>query len=92
MTLRLVENDAQRRIAELEAALRRERAIAETERRRAELAEASARQAWRFPAWHLQASDIGSEARGDFHADTSLPPGFVRITKANYNNSGFDRF
>jgi len=44
-----------------------------------------------WASWHLQASDIGKLDRGDFHADTSLPPGFVRITKANYTNSGFDR-
>jgi len=42
-------------------------------------------------SWHLQASDIGTEARGDFHTDNSLPDGFKKITKANYNNSGFDR-
>ena len=42
-------------------------------------------------AWHLQASDIGDEARGDFHPDDSLPSGFKKITKRDYNNSGFDR-
>jgi endonuclease G, mitochondrial len=42
-------------------------------------------------SWHLQASDIGTEARGDFHADDSLPDGFKKIRKADYNNSGFDR-
>lgn len=42
-------------------------------------------------AWHLQASDIGNQARGDFHPDDSLPSGFKKITKADYNNSGFDR-
>ena len=42
-------------------------------------------------SWHLQASDIGTNARGDFHADNSLPADFKKITKANYNNSGFDR-
>lgn len=42
-------------------------------------------------SWHLKASDIGSESRGDFHADDSLPEGFKKITKRDYNNSGFDR-
>jgi endonuclease G, mitochondrial len=42
-------------------------------------------------AWHLQKSDIGNVSRGDFHPDLSLPAGFKRITKANYNNSGYDR-
>ena len=42
-------------------------------------------------SWHLQASDIGAESRGDFHPDGSLPAGFKKITKANYNNSGYDR-
>jgi endonuclease G len=41
--------------------------------------------------WHLQASDIGAEERGDFHVDESLPPGFKRIAKKDYNNTGFDR-
>ena len=44
-----------------------------------------------WASWHLKATDIGKLDRGDFHADTSLPAGFVRITKANYTNSGFDR-
>lgn len=42
-------------------------------------------------SWHLQASDIGDESRGDFHPDDTLPAGFKRIKKADYNNSGFDR-
>ena len=42
-------------------------------------------------SWHLKRSDIGTISRGDFHVDTSLPAGFVRITKADYNNSGVDR-
>lgn len=42
-------------------------------------------------AWHLQSSDIGSVSRGDFHVDTSLPDGFKRITKQDYNQSGYDR-
>ena len=42
-------------------------------------------------AWHLQASDIGDEERGDFHPDASLPAGFKRITKGDYTGSGFDR-
>jgi endonuclease G, mitochondrial len=42
-------------------------------------------------AWHLEASDIGDEERGDFHPDTDLPDGFNKIKKADYTNSGFDR-
>jgi len=42
-------------------------------------------------AWHLQLSDIGDVERGDFHVDTSLPPSFKRITKQDYNGSGYDR-
>lgn len=42
-------------------------------------------------AWHLQSADIGTVNRGDFHVDTSLPDGFKRITKQDYNNSGYDR-
>lgn len=42
-------------------------------------------------SWHLQASDIGTQSRGDFHPDDSLPDGFKKIKKADYNNSGFDR-
>jgi endonuclease G len=42
-------------------------------------------------SWHLQASDIGTEERGDFHPDDSEPAGFKKITKADYTNSGFDR-
>ena len=42
-------------------------------------------------AWHLQASDIGTVERGDFHVDTSLPEGFKRITKQDYTGSGYDR-
>src|SRR5262245_26842475 len=42
-------------------------------------------------SWHLQASDIGDEDRGDFRADDSLRIGFKKITKKDYNNSGFDR-
>jgi len=44
-----------------------------------------------WASWLLVARDIGTVSRGDFHPDTSLPAGFVRITKANYNNTGFDR-
>lgn len=42
-------------------------------------------------SWHLQMSDIGDEERGDFRADDSLPAGFKKITKKDYNNTGFDR-
>lgn len=42
-------------------------------------------------SWHLQASDIGGVDRGDFRVDKDLPAGFKRVSKADYNNSGFDR-
>jgi endonuclease G len=42
-------------------------------------------------SWHLQAADIGDEARGDFYTDNTLPAGFKTIGKADYTNSGFDR-
>jgi endonuclease G len=42
-------------------------------------------------SWHLQATDIGSVNRGDFHVDKDLPAGFKRVTKADYTRSGFDR-
>ena len=42
-------------------------------------------------AWHLEASDIGTESRGDFTVDPDLPAGFKRIRKADYNKTGFDR-
>jgi len=32
-------------------------------------------------SWHLQASDIGDESRGDFHPDIACP-GFKKIKKA----------
>lgn len=34
---------------------------------------------------------IGTQSRGDFHPDNSLPASFKKIKKADYNNSGFDR-
>jgi endonuclease G, mitochondrial len=42
-------------------------------------------------SWHLAASDIGDEARGDFHPDDSLPEDFKMIRKEDYNNTKFDR-
>jgi endonuclease G, mitochondrial len=42
-------------------------------------------------AWHLQASDIGTVSRGQFHVDDSLPDGFKRITTGDYTGSGYDR-
>ena len=41
--------------------------------------------------WHLKASDIGNEARGDFRADNTLPPDFKMITKDDYTGTKFDR-
>lgn len=48
----------------------------------------------RFPnwvAWHLNASDIGSVARGQFHPDPSLPSGFMVVLPSDYTRSGYDR-
>jgi len=41
--------------------------------------------------WHLTATDIGDEARGDFHPDNTLPPDFKMITKDDYTGTKFDR-
>src|SRR3569833_809062 len=48
----------------------------------------------RFPnwvAWHLNASDIGSVARGQFHPDSSLPSGFTVVLPSDYTRRGYDR-
>jgi endonuclease G len=48
----------------------------------------------RFPnwvAWHLNAGDVGTVARGQFVPDTFLPSGFTRITPSDYTRSGYDR-
>jgi endonuclease G, mitochondrial len=42
-------------------------------------------------SWHLTASDIGNEARGDFRSDDSLPEDFKMVTKADYTGTKFDR-
>ena len=42
-------------------------------------------------SWHLTASDIGNEARGDFRADDSLPEDFKMVTKGDYTGTKFDR-
>lgn len=42
-------------------------------------------------AWHLTASDIGNEARGDFHPDDTLPEDFKMVTKSDYTGTKFDR-
>jgi endonuclease G, mitochondrial len=42
-------------------------------------------------SWHLTASDIGDEARGDFHPDNTLPEDFKMVTKADYTGTKFDR-
>jgi endonuclease G, mitochondrial len=42
-------------------------------------------------SWHLTASDIGNEARGDFRPDDSLPEDFKMVTKGDYTGTKFDR-
>lgn len=42
-------------------------------------------------SWHLTATDIGDESRGDFRADDSLPEDFKMVTKADYTGTKFDR-
>jgi endonuclease G len=42
-------------------------------------------------SWHLTASDIGDEERGDFRPDGSLPEDFNMVTKADYTGTKFDR-
>lgn len=42
-------------------------------------------------SWHLEASDIGSTPRGDFHTDTTLPSGWYRVATGDYTGSGYDR-
>jgi endonuclease G, mitochondrial len=42
-------------------------------------------------SWHLQASDIGDTARGNFAPDPDLPADFQRVTPRDYTNSGYDR-
>jgi endonuclease G len=43
-------------------------------------------------SWTLQKSDIGTvDRQNNFHAETSLPDGFQRVTPADYNRTGFDR-
>ena len=50
--------------------------------------------ALRFPnwvSWHLNASDVGTEQRGAFKPDTSLPAGVYQVTPGDYTRSGYDR-
>jgi endonuclease G, mitochondrial len=43
-------------------------------------------------SWHLQASDIGNQARAKtFSPDTTLPAGFKRVVTGDYTSTGFDR-
>lgn len=43
-------------------------------------------------SWTLNKGDIGTEPRGnDFHAETSLPPGFRRALPKDYDHTGYDR-
>ena len=42
-------------------------------------------------AWHLNAGDIGTVARGQFVPDTSLPSSFTQVTPSDYTRSGYDR-
>lgn len=42
-------------------------------------------------AWHLNAADVGSQPRGQFQPDSSLPAGFTVVTPNDYTRSGYDR-
>ena len=50
-------------------------------------------ESWHFPnwvAWHLVASDIRTEDRGQFVPDQSLPDGFIQVTTRDYTNTHDD--
>lgn len=42
-------------------------------------------------SWRVTRGDLGQAERKPFNADPTLPPGFYRVTSADYNGSGFDR-
>jgi len=42
-------------------------------------------------SWQLTKGDIGDAPRSSFEADDRLPTGFLRVTGATYEGSGFDR-
>ena len=42
-------------------------------------------------SWRLSVEDLGRAPRVPFYADPDLPEGFLRVTPADYTNSGFDR-
>jgi len=44
-----------------------------------------------WASWDLTASDVGTNARSDFVTDTTLPPNFLSVTPAVYENSDFAR-
>ena len=45
-----------------------------------------------WSSWQLNASWLGNmPRRNDFRPDDALPQGWVRVTPADYNGSGFDR-
>jgi DNA/RNA endonuclease G (NUC1) len=42
-------------------------------------------------AWELDASWLGSATRGDFKADSTLPPTWYYVSTSDYSNTGFSR-
>lgn len=44
-----------------------------------------------WASWQLNRSWVGNGDRPDFQPDTSLPPGWYRVTPNDYTGSGFDR-
>ena len=44
-----------------------------------------------WASWHLGATDIGGAGRGNFAADTALPPPWYQVQPGDYTNSGYDR-
>jgi endonuclease G len=43
-------------------------------------------------SWRVTSADLGNvERANDFRPDNRLPPGWVRVTPADYTRSGFDR-
>jgi endonuclease G len=42
-------------------------------------------------SWELDASWLGSATRGDFKADSTLPPTWYYVSTSDYSNTGFSR-
>ena len=42
-------------------------------------------------SWQLSSAWLGSQTRGNFITDVTLPSGWYRVTTSNYTNTGFSR-